>query len=109
MYVLEDDTVHAVFAFIRGEDPVYRIIEKGSWISDTEYAAVHRVASDGKVRNVLNKIMSYCKKQISHIRIDTHEDNRIMQYVLEKNGFERRGIVHVGDGTPRIAYEWIEE
>ena len=79
LYVLEDAVadeaiIHAVFAFIEGEDPVYLKIEQGSWMVDTEYAAVHRVASDGTVRNVLEKIMDYCKAQIPHLRIDTHED-----------------------------------
>lgn len=50
---------------------------------DTEYAAVHRVASDGTVRNVLEKIMDYCKAQIPHLRIDTHEDNKVMRMYLK--------------------------
>ena len=51
--VADEAIIHAVFAFIEGEDPVYLKIEQGSWMVDTEYAAVHRVASDGTVRNVL--------------------------------------------------------
>ena len=114
LYVLEDAVadeaiIHAVFAFIEGEDPVYLKIEQGSWMVDTEYAAVHRVASDGTVRNVLEKIMDYCKAQIPHLRIDTHEDNKVMQHVLEKYGFARCGIVYVPDGSPRIAYELLEK
>ena len=111
LYVLEDAVadeaiIHAVFAFIEGEDPVYLKIEQGSWMVDTEYAAVHRVASDGTVRNVLEKIMDYCKAQIPHLRIDTHEDNKVMQHVLEKYGFVRCGIVYVSDGSPRIAVSY---
>ena len=109
LYVLGEGEIHASFAFIKGEDPMYRIIEDGSWITDSEYAAVHRVASDGTVKNVLNKVMEYCKEQIPHIRIDSHEDNKVMQHVLEKNGFERRGTVYAGDKTPRIAFEWVGE
>ena len=107
LYVLEDTEIHAVFAFIFGEDPAYLKIEQGSWKSDTEYAAVHRVASDGTVRNVLGQVMDYCKAQISHLRIDTHEDNKVMQHVIEKCGFVRCGIIYVADGTPRIAYEYL--
>lgn len=105
----DEAIIHAVFAFIEGEDPVYLKIEQGSWMVDTEYAAVHRVASDGTVRNVLEKIMDYCKAQIPHLRIDTHEDNKVMQHVLEKYGFVRCGIVYVPDGSPRIAYELLEK
>ena len=39
------------------------------------------------------------------LRADTHADNKIMQHLLEKNGFTRCGIIHVADGTPRIAYQ----
>ena len=55
------------------------------------------------------KIMDYCKAQIPHLRIDTHEDNKVMQHVLEKYGFVRCGIVYVSDGSPRIAYELLEK
>lgn len=53
--------------------------------------------------------MDYCKAQIPHLRIDTHEDNKVMQHVLEKYGFVRCGIVYVSDGSPRIAYELLEK
>lgn len=111
LYVLEGDEaqIHAVFVFVEGPDPVYLHIEQGSWRSESEYAAVHRVASDGTVRNVLGQIMDYCKAQIPHLRIDTHEDNKVMQHVLEKYGFVRCGIVYMPDGSPRIAYELLEK
>ena len=118
LYVLEEindknmtdqERIHAVFVFMKGPDPVYVRIEHGSWKSDTEYSAVHRVASDGTVRNILGQIMDYCKERVPHLRIDTHEDNKVMQHVLEKSGFERCGIVYVPDGSPRIAYEWLRK
>lgn len=51
--------------------------------------------------------MEYCKARVPHLRIDTHEDNAVMQHVIEKCGFKRCGIIYVSNGTPRIAYEWI--
>lgn len=108
LYVMEDETgIHAAFVFWKGEDPLYRVIEQGTWLSEEEYGVVHRVASDGSVCNVLTKVMEFCKKEIGHLRIDTHEDNKVMQHVLEKNGFQRCGIVYVEDGSPRIAYELV--
>ena len=108
LFVLEeDDVIHAVFAFIIGEDPTYAVIEQGTWKSDAPYAAVHRVASDGTVHNVLGCIMKFAKSRIPHLRIDTHEDNKVMQNAIMKQGFEKRGIIYVSDGTPRIAYEWM--
>ena len=42
---------------------------------------------------------------LRELRADTHADNKIMQHLLEKNGFTKCGIIHVEDGTPRIAYQ----
>lgn len=100
LYVLEEADIHAVFAFIIGEDPTYLEIEEGNWKSEEPYAAVHRVASDGTVQGVLGHVMDYCSAQVPHIRIDTHTDNKVMQHVLEKYGFVSCGIVHVPDGSP---------
>ena len=44
-------------------------------------------------------------EQCGNLKIDTHEDNVVMQHVLEKNGFERCGKIYTHDGTPRIAYQ----
>ena len=107
LYVLEEADIHAVFAFIIGEDPTYLEIEEGNWKSEEPYAAVHRVASDGTVQGVLGHVMDYCSAQVPHIRIDTHTDKKVMQHVLEKYGFVSCGIVHVPDGSPRIAYELL--
>lgn len=107
LYVLEEAGIHAVFTFIIGEDPTYLEIEEGSWRSEEPYAAVHRVASDGTVQGVLGHVMDYCSAQVPHLRIDTHKDNKVMQHVLEKYGFVSCGIVHVPDGSPRIAYELL--
>ena len=107
LYVLEEADINAVFAFIIGEDPTYQEIEEGNWKSEEPYAAVHRVASDGTVQGVLGHVMDYCSAQVPHIRIDTHTDNKVMQHVLEKYGFVSCGIVHVPDGSPRIAYELL--
>jgi len=106
LYVYEENNiVHGVFAFIIGEDATYKKIEDGAWLSNDVYGTIHRVASDGKVKGMLNKIISYCETKISHLRIDTHENNKIMQHLILKNGFIKCGIIHVEDGTPRIAYE----
>jgi hypothetical protein len=107
LYVLEEASIHAVFAFIIGEDLTYLEIEEGNWKSEEPYAAVHRVASDGTVQGVIGHVMDYCSAQVPHLRIDTHKDNKVMQHVLEKYGFVSCGIVHVRDGSPRIAYELL--
>jgi hypothetical protein len=105
LYVYEEDGIHAVFAFIIGDDDTYQVIEDGKWLSNDLYGTIHRVASDGTVKGVLSKIVEFCEKKISHLRIDTHFDNKIMQHLIEKNGFQKCGIIYVADGSPRFAYE----
>lgn len=106
LYVVEESgRVCGVFAFIIGPDETYSLIEQGGWLSDSEYGTIHRVAGDGTVHGLLQKAVSYCEQRISHLRIDTHQDNRIMQHVILKCGFRKCGIIYVSDGSPRIAYE----
>lgn len=106
LFVIEENgSVHGVFAFIIGVDPTYAVIESGSWLSDTEYGAIHRVASDGKIHGVLSAAVGFCLTKISHLRIDTHKDNKVMQRQILKNRFTERGTIYTDDGSPRIAYE----
>lgn len=108
LYVVkDDDCIHGVFVFFIGEDDTYKVIEDGSWMDDTEYGVIHRVASDGKVRGMVRTVAEYCSGRISHLRIDTHNDNKVMQRALEKCGFRKCGIIHIEDGSPRIAYEMV--
>lgn len=83
----------------------YLRIEGGSWLSDAEYGVIHRIAGDGTIHGGLRQAVEYCEQTIHHLRIDTHEDNKVMQHVILKNGFTCCGMIHVADGSPRIAYE----
>ena len=95
-----------VFAFILGVDPTYQVIEDGAWLNDTlPYGTIHRLASSGKSKGVASAVIEWCLEHCQSLRADTHADNQIMQHLLEKNGFTRCGIIHVADGTPRIAYQ----
>ena len=106
LYVGENDgEIHFVFAFILGADPTYSYIEDGNWLSDEPYGTIHRIASDGTVSGVVKMAVEYGKSIIPNIRIDTHEDNKTMQHVVKKLGFERCGIIYIEDGTSRIAYQ----
>ncbi len=102
-----DGNIHFVFAFILGDDPTYSYIENGDWLSDKPYGTIHRIASDGTVSGVVKTAVDYCRNIISNIRIDTHENNKTMQYVVEKLGFVKCGIIYIEDGTPRIAYQLL--
>ncbi len=101
-YVCEvDGRVVATFAFLPGPDECYDVIEDGQWRSDTPYAVLHRVASDGTVHGIAAAMFTFAKERIDHLRIDTHQDNLPMQGAIAKAGFKRAGIVYVSDGTPR--------
>ena len=109
LYVVEEDgNIHASFVFVLGEDPHYRIIDNGKWLSDTPYGTIHRVASDGSLSGVFDEMVKFCRKQIAHLRIDTHERNLVMRHLIQKNGFVQCGTIYVRDGSPRIAFEWME-
>ena len=98
--------IEAVFAFILGADPTYAVIEDGRWLNDTlPYGTVHRLASAGRQKGVASAVLEWSLEHCQSLRADTHADNKIMQHLLEKNGFTRCGIIHVRDGSPRYAYQ----
>ena len=106
LYVAErENRICGVFVFVIGEDPTYGFIENGSWLSDTPYGTIHRIASCSS--GLFEAALDFCRSRCAHIRVDTHADNKPMQHLAEKYGFSRRGIIYVEDGTPRIAYELL--
>lgn len=102
--IWRDGIMVGVFAFLLGEDPTYRRIEGGRWGSTTPYGTIHRLASDGS-GGIFHACACYCSRRISHLRVDTHERNLPMQRAILREGFTRRGIIYLPDGSPRIAYD----
>lgn len=111
-YVLiQDDFIVATAMISFSDDPNYRYID-GEWITRNPYAVVHRIAVRPEMKGrsiagwIINKVEEMCGiKGFNSIRIDTHKDNRSMQKVAIKNGFQYCGIINVADGSPRLAYE----
>ena len=92
-------------------DPAYDYIQ-GAWHSDGPYAVLHRIAigSDFRGKGFAHQVFSlaeaFCKeKGFLNLRIDTHEDNKRMQHILEKNGFSYCGIVM--QHGPRMAFDKV--
>ena len=110
-YVCEDDgEIVGTFYYTQGEDiePTYRVITGGSWMNNDAYGVVHRVASDGSRKGIGAFCLNWAYEQCGHLRIDTHPDNKTMQQLLSKLGFEKRGIIYVEeDEYPRYAYEKV--
>jgi len=107
LYVVErEGKICGCFMFEIAEDPTYRVIE-GEWLDDSPYGVIHRVASLPEEHGIFKEVFSFAYGRITHLRIDTHHDNKIMQRVLGKYGFSPCGIIHLANGSPRIAYEYI--
>ncbi len=101
----ERGDILGTFCFIPGEDPTYLNIYEGAWMNDEPYGVVHRLATSGKSKGVAEACFNWCFQRLGNIRIDTHRDNKVMQYIMSKYGFQRCGIIHIKDGTERIAYQ----
>lgn len=106
--ITRDDAIVGTFAFIIGCDSTYKSIEGGSWTDDSApYGTIHRLASGPDSHGVAQECFDYCWGIIKNLRVDTHGDNRIMQHCILKAGFKYCGIIHLLDGSPRLAYQKI--
>ncbi|MBO4937399.1 MAG: N-acetyltransferase [Oscillospiraceae bacterium] len=107
LYVIGDgQTIRGVFSFLIGPDPTYTVIEDGAWHADRLYGTIHRIAGDGS-GGIFDACLKFCKEKCDYLRIDTHENNKVMQHVVTKNGFRRCGIIYTDNGSPRIAFDLI--
>ncbi len=108
-FVLEDEgVVKAFFAFIIGPEHDYEhgtLVEGDGWLDHEPYGTIHRVASDGSARGVLHSVVSFCKERCANLRIDTHQDNKVMQHCILKEGFVPCGLLLRPDGQYRLAYQ----
>lgn len=92
----------------------YDTIYGGRWQTEgTNYAAIHRMAVSAEARGqgMSGKMFGLCErlarqKGMSGLRIDTHEENRVMRHLTEKYGFVYCGIIYLERShAPRAAYE----
>ncbi len=102
---VEDGRIIATFYFRAGKDDTYARIYEGEWLNDRPYGAVHRITSDGSVKGTASFCINWALSQCGNLKIDTHRDNKVMQHLLEKNGFTYCGIIYIDDGTDRLAYQ----
>lgn len=110
-YVVEQEGgILGTFVLVTTE-PTYDLIYEGQWQDET-YLAIHRVAVKVASRGtgVADRIIRYATEQAQSmgreaLRIDTHRGNLPMRRMLEKQGFQYRGVIYLTDGAPRVAYE----
>ena len=116
-YVLinDENQVIATSMFSIRPEPTYKLID-GAWkINEKEkYGVIHRLAIDKNYRK--KGIASYVlkefhqklmKQQIRSLKIDTHEDNHEMQYLVKKLGYVYCGIIFTEYNAKRFAFEKV--
>lgn len=109
-YVCEENNkIIGAFAFIIGLEPTYQEIQDGSWHNESLYGTIHRVASDGTTKGIAKACFDFCLSKIDYVRIDTHKNNLSMQTAIQKYGFSRCGIIHVANGSERIAFDYLKK
>lgn len=106
---ISGNEIAGVFYFKQEEDATYRQIYNGRWLNNEPYGVVHRLASTGKVKGIATYCLQWCFEQHPNIRVDTHQDNQIMQAVLIKNGFVKCGTIYTDNGTERIAFQKLPD
>ena len=114
-YVLtnKDEIVATTVISLDGES-TYNSIFNGEWITNEDYIVMHRVAVHDKYKGkgIFKELIKEAEslalnKGIFSIKIDTHRDNISMQRAVVKNDFKRCGIIYLGDGSERIAFEKV--
>ena len=114
-YVLlkNDKIIATAYLSFSGESD-YDVIYDGKWISQGDYAVVHRVAVSSNIKGhgiageLFKCIEKIClENNIKHIKIDTHRQNKSMQRFLSKNGFKYCGVIYLEDNSERIAFEKV--
>lgn len=103
----QDGKPVAYFALLPSPEPTYSSID-GKWLDDSSpYHVIHRIASTPESHGVFRRIIEYALSVSGNLRIDTHRDNRIMRYVIERAGFSYCGVINLPDGSERLAYQMI--
>lgn len=108
MVLTNDGVAVATFALILTDDPTYKVIYNGEWKDDVlPYGTIHRISSRPDYKDVARQVFDFAAAVRPNLRVDTHRDNKIMQHVLLKNGFEYCGIIHLLNGDERLAYQRV--
>ncbi|MDI9870656.1 GNAT family N-acetyltransferase [Flectobacillus roseus] len=112
-YVLvENNVVIAYAAIIFGEEPAYNVIT-GKWLTNDDYAVVHRVATSNAVKgkgiatHLFKMIEDLCiEKKVYSIKVDTNFDNIPMMKIFDKLNYVYCGEIFFS-GASRKAYEKV--
>lgn len=110
LYVCKkEDMIYGVFVLLLEKEPTYDYVEGGQWLNDEPYGTIHRIASSGEIKGMFEICLDFCRKKVANIRVDTHHDNHTMQHLAQKYGFQRCGMIFLKNGSPRIAYHYVDK
>ncbi|WEV50415.1 GNAT family N-acetyltransferase [Lactobacillus sp. ESL0731] len=98
----DEETVGAI-SIVTPPDHSYDKLN-GDWLIQTDnYVVIHRVAihskhaGNGYATKLLQAVIENIRDnhpEVDSIRIDTHEDNKAMQHLIDKMGFKQVGTLH---------------
>lgn len=113
MLLCEGQTIIAYGAVIFTGEPAYEALTGGAWLTDGEYAVVHRLCvSDifvgmGFAKHFMVAAEAMASERVKSIRVDTHPENKIMQGLIASLHYTYCGDVVIE--SRRLAYEKILE
>lgn len=109
LYVCTDkEEILGVFFYEFADEKTYKYI-KGTWIDDSPYAVVHRLATKRNTNGIGSYILDYAYNLSGNLRIDTHKDNKPMLSLLNKLGFTECGIIYLDNNDERVAFQKRKE
>ena len=109
MVLCEGDTIITYGAVIFSGEPAYNDITNGEWLTQGEYAVIHRLCVSetfvgmGFARRFMEAAEAMASERVASMRIDTHPQNMIMQGLVKKLGYSYCGDVVIE--SRRLAYE----
>ena len=108
---VEDNMVVGYAAIVLTGEIAYKQIDDHVWGTGEDYVVVHRlcVGKDFTRKGIALSLMRKAKELAieagySGFRIDTHRGNVRMLSMMDRLGFEYRGIIHYDSGE-RLAYD----
>ena len=107
--VNEVGEIVAYGALIYTGEPAYDDLSGGEWLSDGDYAVIHRLCvaekfvGQGCSREFMLSAEREAKAKVPAMRIDTHPENLIMQSLVGSLGYSYCGDVVIE--SRRLAYE----
>ena len=86
---------------LSSRDSILAIIAKA-----LEYGEIKFLVNAAGVSPSQAPIRTFCRSNhVDAIRLDTQQENKVMQHILDREGFEYCGLIQF-DGGPKLAYEW---